>query len=69
MADGTASIASSTLYYYTLSVGENTTPAAVLFDGQYIWVAVEQSTGGALEKFSVSGEAAVRQHTARNRTD
>jgi DNA-binding beta-propeller fold protein YncE len=49
--------ASQTLYVSTVTVGApNDFATDVLFDGQFIWAAVEGSKGGSIEKLSLSGE-------------
>jgi len=48
---------SSTLYAYTLSIGDSLTTAnAVMFDGQSMWVATERLGIGSLEKITASGQ-------------
>ena len=55
-ANGTASAGPSTLYAFTIEVGDSQTTAdAVLFDGESIWVAVEGHGSGALEKLAQTG--------------
>jgi DNA-binding beta-propeller fold protein YncE len=47
----------SALYAYTLSIGDSLTTAnAVLFDGQFIWVAIERLGIGSVEKITASGK-------------
>jgi len=54
--NGHAFAASSTLYVSTVTVGAPGTLANdVMFDGQFIWAAVEGPNGGLLEKLSPSG--------------
>src|ERR1700689_5024876 len=45
------------LYALTFAVGDSQATAnAVLFDGQFIWVAIEEKGEGSLEKMTENGE-------------
>jgi YVTN family beta-propeller protein len=47
----------SSLYAYTLSIGDSHTLAdAVMFDGQSMWVAIERLGQGSLEKITATGQ-------------
>jgi YVTN family beta-propeller protein len=53
---GPASASPPNLYAFTIPVGDSQTTAnAVLFDGEFIWVAIEGKGGGALEKLTQTG--------------
>jgi YVTN family beta-propeller protein len=56
LASGRASAAASGLYYYTVQLAQGTYPEAVLFDGNHIWVAAEQGSGGVLVELSLTGQ-------------
>jgi YVTN family beta-propeller protein len=43
------------LYSYTVSVGDGQ-PTAVIFDGQSIWVAIQGTDGGTVEKLTATGQ-------------
>ena len=48
--------APSNLYAYSIAIGDSQTTAnAVLFDGQSIWVGIENQSGGALVKMTETG--------------
>jgi hypothetical protein len=54
-----ATAAAKTVQYqiYTLAVGDSKQSIVngILFDGQYIWAAIENPDGGVLEKLTTSG--------------
>jgi YVTN family beta-propeller protein len=53
---GPASAGPPNLYAFTIKIGDpDTTANAVLFDGESIWVAVQEKGGGALEKLAQTG--------------
>ena len=56
LANGTAFAGPSNLYAFTIEVGDShTTANSVLFDGESIWVAVEDNGRGALKKMTQTG--------------
>jgi YVTN family beta-propeller protein len=59
LALGGATASAKTVQYqiYTLTVGnsQQSTVGGILFDGQYIWAAIENPDGGVLEKLTTSG--------------
>jgi len=52
---GPAFAGTPNLYFYTVGVNSGQ-PTAVMFDGQSIWVAVQDTGGGIVEKVTASGE-------------
>ena len=58
LTGATASAAETVQYQiYTLAVGDSTQSnvVGVMFDGAYIWAAIQNPDGGVLEKLTTSG--------------